>query len=88
MIDRLVCADGGNPDPTATAGKNPSKAKTLEMAGWDYPQHLAGRAYGLIVHGDVAGIDRAAPAGCRRCSRICRVHDRSKLPGQWRRRSA
>ncbi|MHB9086274.1 MAG: flavodoxin family protein, partial [Thiobacillus sp.] len=57
MIDRLVCADGGNPDPTATSGKNPAKAKALEMAGWDYPQHLAGRAYGLIVHGDVAGIE-------------------------------
>jgi multimeric flavodoxin WrbA len=57
MIDRLVCADGGNPDPTATSGKNAAKAKALEMAGWDYPQHLAGRAYGLIVHGDVAGIE-------------------------------
>ncbi|MDO9007581.1 MAG: flavodoxin family protein [Thiobacillus sp.] len=57
MIDRLVCADGGNPDPTSTSGKNPGKAKALEMAGWDYPQHLAGRAYGLIVHGDVAGIE-------------------------------
>jgi len=57
MIDRLVCADGGNPDPTSTSGKNAGKAKGLEMAGWDYPQHLAGRAYGLIVHGDVAGID-------------------------------
>ena len=56
MIDRLVCADGGNPDPTATAGKNAGKAKALEMAGWDYPKHLAGRAYGVIVHGDVAGI--------------------------------
>ena len=57
MIDRMVCADGGNPDPTATSGKNAAKAKELEMAGWDYPQHLAGRAYGLIVHGDVAGIE-------------------------------
>jgi multimeric flavodoxin WrbA len=57
MIDRLVCADGGNPDPTSTSGKKASKAKELEMAGWDYPQHLAGRAYGLIVHGDVAGIE-------------------------------
>jgi multimeric flavodoxin WrbA len=57
MIDRLVCADGGNPDPTSTSGKNVAKAKELEMAGWDYPQHLAGRAYGLIVHGDVAGIE-------------------------------
>jgi multimeric flavodoxin WrbA len=57
MIDRLVCADGGNPDPTATGGKKSDKAKALEMAGWDYPQHLAGRIYGLIVHGDVAGIE-------------------------------
>jgi len=57
MIDRLVCADGGNPDPTSTAGKKAGLAKELEMAGWDYPQHLAGRAYGLIVHGDVAGIE-------------------------------
>jgi multimeric flavodoxin WrbA len=57
MIDRLVCADGGNPDPTSTSGKKAGKAKALEMAGWDYPKHLAARAYGLIVHGDVAGIE-------------------------------
>ena len=57
MIDRLVCADGGNPDPTATNGKDPEKAKALEMAGWDYPKHLAGRVYGVVVHGDVAGIE-------------------------------
>ena len=57
MIDRLVCADGGNPDPTSTSGKEAGKAKALEMAGWNYPQHLAGRAYGLIVHGDVAGVE-------------------------------
>jgi multimeric flavodoxin WrbA len=57
MIDRLVCADGGNADPTSTSGKKAGKAKELEMAGWDYPKHLAGRVYGLIVHGDVAGIE-------------------------------
>ena len=57
MIDRLVCADGGNPDPTSTSGKNAEKAKALEMADWPYPKHLAGRAYGLVVHGDVAGIE-------------------------------
>lgn len=57
MIDRLVCADGGNPDPTSTSGKNAGKAKKLEMSGWDYPKHLAGRAYGLIIHGDVAGVE-------------------------------
>jgi multimeric flavodoxin WrbA len=57
MIDRLVCADGGNPDPTTTSGKNAKKAKELELTGWPYPKHLAGRAYGLVVHGDVAGIE-------------------------------
>ena len=57
MIDRLVCADGGNADPTMTSGKNAAKAKALEMSGWDYPKHLAGRGYGLIVHGDVAGVE-------------------------------
>ena len=57
MIDRLVCADGGNPDPTSTHGKNVEEAKSLELKGWDYPKHLAGRAYGLVVHGDVAGIE-------------------------------
>ena len=57
MIDRLVCADGGNPDPTSTQGKKPDVAKALELKGWDYPKHLAGRVYGLVVHGDVAGIE-------------------------------
>jgi len=57
MIDRLVCADGGNPDPSATQGKDPEIAKRIELDGWDYPKHLAGRAFGLVVHGDVAGIE-------------------------------
>ena len=57
MMDRLVCADGGNPDPTSTHGKQAAEAKALEARGWDYPKHLAGRAYGLFVHGDVAGIE-------------------------------
>ncbi|WP_306392136.1 flavodoxin family protein [Telluria beijingensis] len=57
MIDRLVCADGGNPDPTSTQGKDAERAKQIERDGWDYPKHLAGRAYGLLVHGDVAGIE-------------------------------
>ncbi len=62
MIDRLVCADGGNPDPTTTSGKDPAKAKALEMQGWDYPKHLAGRIYGLLIHGDVAGVEGARRA--------------------------
>jgi len=27
----LVCADGGNPDPTSTSGKNAEKAKNLKL---------------------------------------------------------
>ena len=57
MIDRLVCADGGNPDPTTTHGKKAEEAKALELAGWNYPKHMSGRTYGLVVHGDVAGIE-------------------------------
>ena len=57
MIDRLVCADGGNPDPTRTHGKKAAEAKAIEEAGWDYPKHLAGRTYGVVVHGDVAGVE-------------------------------
>jgi multimeric flavodoxin WrbA len=57
MIDRLVCADGGNPDLTSTGGKNAARAKDVELAGWHYPKHLAGRTYGVVVHGDVAGVE-------------------------------
>lgn len=57
MIDRLVCADGGNPDPTTTHGKRVAEAKQIEANGWDYPKHLAGRAFGVVVHGDVAGVE-------------------------------
>ena len=64
MIDRLVCADGGNPDPTSTGGKNAQKAKALELEGWPYPKHLAGRAYGVVVHGDVAGIESVRRSLC------------------------
>lgn len=55
MMDRLVCADGGNPDPTRTRGKDAERAKRIELDGWDYPQHLAGRAFSVIVHGDAEG---------------------------------
>jgi multimeric flavodoxin WrbA len=57
MMDRLVCADGGNPDPTSTHGKTPKEAKALELEGWHYPRHLAGRLFGLVVHGDATGAD-------------------------------
>jgi multimeric flavodoxin WrbA len=57
MMDRLVCADGGNPDPTRTHGKDAKAAKEIELAGWDYPRHLADRLFSVIVHGDVEGAE-------------------------------
>jgi multimeric flavodoxin WrbA len=57
MMDRLVCADGGNPDPSSTHGKNAKEAKEIELAGWDYPRHLAGRTFGIFAHGDSAGAE-------------------------------
>jgi multimeric flavodoxin WrbA len=62
MIDRLVCADGGNPDPSSTHGKKAAEAKALELKGWDFPRHLAGRSYSVVVHGDSAGTENL-----RRC---------------------
>src|SRR3979411_36655 len=57
MMDRLVCADGGNPDPSSTHGKKAAEAKALELKGWPYPRHLAGRHFGLVVHGDSIGAE-------------------------------
>jgi multimeric flavodoxin WrbA len=57
MIDRLVCADGGNPDPSSTHGKKPEEAKALELKGWRYPRHLNGRHFAVVVHGDAVGAE-------------------------------
>ena len=57
MMDRLVCADGGNPDPTRTHGKDASRRRRWSLPGWDYPRHLAGRLFAVVVHGDVEGAE-------------------------------
>jgi multimeric flavodoxin WrbA len=57
MMDRLVCADGGNPDPTRTQGKKAKLAKAIELEGWDYPKHLKNRVFSVVVHGDVEGCE-------------------------------
>lgn len=57
MMDRLVCADGGNPDPTSTQGKDAAIAKKMEMDGWAYPRHLKGRIFSVVVHGDTEGAE-------------------------------
>jgi hypothetical protein len=30
-------------------------AKQIELEGWHYPKHLAGRAFAVVAHGDAAG---------------------------------
>lgn len=55
MMDRMVCMDGGNPDPTRTQGKDAKLAKAIELEGWDYPRPLEGRQFAIVVHGDTEG---------------------------------
>jgi multimeric flavodoxin WrbA len=64
MMDRMVCADGGNPDPTRTHGKDARQAKEIELQGWDYPRHLAGRLFGVVVHGDTEGAENVRRGIC------------------------
>jgi multimeric flavodoxin WrbA len=62
MMDRLVCADGGNPDPSSTQGKHADIAKEIELKCWDYTRHLEGRLFSVIVHGDVEGAEHVRHA--------------------------
>lgn len=55
MIDRMVCCDGANPDPSSTQGKDAKLAKALELKGWDYVRQLEGRQFSVVVHGDTDG---------------------------------
>jgi len=52
----VVCGSSRN-DGSTTSGKDAAKAKALELAGWSYPKHLSGRAFGVVVHGDAAGTE-------------------------------
>jgi multimeric flavodoxin WrbA len=89
MMDRLVCADGGNPDPTRTHGKDAQKAKELELAGWDYPRHLEGRLFSVVVHGDVEGAEnvRRSISDWLRFMRLCPAGPTAELDryiGYWK----
>lgn len=64
MMDRLVCADGGNTDPSSTQGKDAKKAKALELDDWPYPQHLEDRVFAVAVHGDTEGAQNVRRALC------------------------
>jgi len=71
MMDRLVRVDDGNPDPTSTHGKTQEEAKALELKGWHYPRHLAGRAFAVVVHGR----RRRGGLGQARAARLVKRHE-------------
>lgn len=89
MMDRLVCADGGNPDPSLTQGKNATLAKQAELAGWAYPRHLEGRLFSVVVHGDTEGAEnvRHALVDALRSMKLDQVGEAAELHryiGYWK----
>ena len=59
MFDRLVCANGGNPEPDTIGFKNPEQAMALEhRPEWDAlsVNHLEGRSAAFFLYSD-AGAD-------------------------------
>jgi multimeric flavodoxin WrbA len=64
MIDRLVCADGGNPDPTTTQGKDPALAKAMELRVGAIPSTWRVAPFAVAVHGDAEGVDNVRNALC------------------------
>jgi multimeric flavodoxin WrbA len=65
MIDRLVCADGGNPDPSSTHGKKAAEAKAIELNG--------GRTHGTLPVATSASLPTATSLARRRCGVRCRT---------------
>jgi multimeric flavodoxin WrbA len=89
MTDRMVCADGGNPDPTRTQGNKAALAKQIEMDGWDYPRHLQGRLFAVVVHGDVEGAEnvRRSISDWLSFMHLCAAGPKSELDryiGYWK----
>jgi OsmC subfamily peroxiredoxin len=68
MIDRMVSADGGNPDPTTTHGKHVAEAKAIEQRGrdcpLDYPYGFASRFGDDRRGSNPEEIQAAAHAAC------------------------
>jgi multimeric flavodoxin WrbA len=86
MMDRLVCADGGNVDPTSTHGKNARVAKQMELAGWEYWRHLKGRLFAVVVHGDTEGAEgvRRSITDWLTSMELCAVAGLDRYIGYWK----
>ena len=58
MIDRLVCADGGNPDPTTTSGKDPAQGEGARARRLAATRGISRDArFAVVVHGDTVGAE-------------------------------
>ena len=55
MIDRLVCADGATRTRARLTASRPRKPRRSSWPARNYPRHLQGRSYAVVVHGDAAG---------------------------------
>ncbi|TGR67588.1 NADPH-dependent FMN reductase, partial [Mesorhizobium sp. M2D.F.Ca.ET.223.01.1.1] len=72
-----------------TQGKDAALAKQVELAGWHYPRHLAGRLFSVIVHGDTegAGTVRHSLADWLRSMKLDQVGEAAELHryiGYWK----
>jgi len=75
MMDRLVCADGGNPDPTSTHGKTPEEAKALGiLLEITEPDALLTRARELAT-----SIAAKPPLAVRYCKRLLKLAQQQSL---------
>jgi hypothetical protein len=57
LIIQFRSAGKDDPDPNSTHGKTPAEAKEIELKGWDYAKHLAGRLFSIVVHVDSIGAE-------------------------------
>ena len=56
MIDRLVCADGGNPDSTTHRRQGPGAGQGARTGRLGLSRSTSpGRAFAVVAHGDAAG---------------------------------
>jgi hypothetical protein len=72
----------------AQAPEDAKRAKAIELEGWDYPRHLAGRLFSVIVHGDVEGAEnvRYSVADWLRYMRLVpagRLAELDRFIGYW-----
>ena len=79
MMDRLVCADGGNPDPTLhpRQGRGRRPRRSSSTAG-TIRATSQGRLFSVVVHGDVEGAENVR----RSIVRLAALHAAARRPGR------